>query len=173
MSACPRCSTPLTTHPTASGQLQGCLACGGIFVDRAMRARAVASLDRSVVEASNLAAAHARWSPDLASRIACPLCRAPMQVSRIGAGDFDLDVCDAHGAWFDRDELRRFLEALAAQRGGQVAAAAEAVAPASKKPKKQRSAPKKKDSDPPPSSKDGIGAGEVALGAVALLFELL
>lgn len=160
---CPRCSTPLTSHETPSGRLQGCLACGGIFVDRDVRARVISSLDAAVADASDLAAAHARWSPDLAARIACPTCRAPMQVTRVGAGNFDLDVCDAHGAWFDRHELRRFLDALGAQRGPRPSA------------KKAKPAPetKKRDSDPPPSSDSGISAGDVALGGVALLFEFL
>lgn len=34
------------------------------------------------------------------------------------AGSVDLDVCDDHGAWFDRHELRRFIDALSAQKQG-------------------------------------------------------
>lgn len=33
------------------------------------------------------------------------------------AGEVDLDVCDDHGAWFDRHELRRFIDALATPSG--------------------------------------------------------
>lgn len=35
------------------------------------------------------------------------------------AGGVELDVCDAHGAWFDRHELRRFIDALSVQQSGQ------------------------------------------------------
>ncbi len=89
--------------------------CGGIFLDQASRQRVVAARCADAAAASDLASAHARWSPALDARIACPACGRPMTATRV-AGDVDLDVCGDHGAWFDRDELRRFIDALSTQR---------------------------------------------------------
>lgn len=105
----------MTTHKTSTATLEGCLCCGGIFVDRDSRARVVAARSVDAAQASDLAAAHARYQPDVRKRIACPVCGKPMTTTQV-AGAVDLDVCDEHGAWFDRDELRRFIDALETQR---------------------------------------------------------
>jgi Zn-finger nucleic acid-binding protein len=170
---CPRCATQLTSHRTTSALLQGCLACGGIFVDRDSRTKMIESADAGVAAASDLAAAHARWAPDTAARIACPSCRGPMSVTRLAAGNVDIDVCDAHGAWFDRHELRKFLDALVAQRS---------ALPSKKQQAKQHrrasapveAPPARRDSEPPPSS--GTDAWDVAGGVftvIGAVFEVL
>lgn len=38
---------------------------------------------------------------------ACPDCTEPLELMRIG--DVEVDVCDAHGVWFDRYELSKVL----------------------------------------------------------------
>jgi Zn-finger nucleic acid-binding protein len=167
---CPRCATSLTSHQTPNALLQGCLACGGIFLDNAARQRIIATVDAAAAQASDLAAAHARWTPDLRQRIACPACGRPMEVTHVVAGGFELDVCDAHGAWFDRDELRRFVDALARQRSKSDKKSAA---------KMQRVPPPPRDSSPPPSSKKSADdSGEstglaVAAGAFGLFVDLL
>ncbi|MGZ3418083.1 MAG: TFIIB-type zinc ribbon-containing protein [Polyangiales bacterium] len=163
---CPRCATPLQSHQTATALLQGCLACGGIFVDREARMRMIASADAGVAEASDLAAAHARWAPDTTARIACPSCRGAMTVTRLAAGGVDIDVCDAHGAWFDRNELRKFLDALLAQRS---------AAPNKKlgaKQHKRAAAPApvpKRESHAPASSSSGTDAVEAVGGVLEIV----
>jgi Zn-finger nucleic acid-binding protein len=114
-SRCPRCAHPLTNHQTATATLAGCLTCGGIFLDRESRIRVVAAKCTESAAASDLAAAHARWSPDVRGACACPVCSKPMHCVKV-AGSVDLDVCDEHGAWFDRNELRRFIDALSTQK---------------------------------------------------------
>ncbi len=44
----------------------------------------------------------------------CPCCRAPMTLERTygDAPAVEIDVCAAHGAWFDRDELAHALTQL-------------------------------------------------------------
>jgi Zn-finger nucleic acid-binding protein len=173
---CPRCSTALTAHQTASVLLHGCLACGGIFLDRDARARVVACVDASVAQASDLAAAHARWSPDTAAPIACPICRAGMRITRLGAGNVDIDVCDAHGAWFDRNELRRFLDALLAQRPNakieaKAAKLAKSSKPAPTPPKKEE-----RHSDPPASGSavgDAIDGAGAVFEVIGCIFEVI
>jgi Zn-finger nucleic acid-binding protein len=116
-SRCPRCGHSLTKHQTASATLEGCLTCGGIFLDRESRIRVVAAKCVDSAAASDLAAAHARWSPDVRTPCACPICSKPMHCVKV-AGSVDLDVCDDHGAWFDRHELRRFIDALSEKKPG-------------------------------------------------------
>ncbi len=77
----------------------------------------VAAKCTETAAASDLAAAHARHAPDVRARCACPICLKPMHTVNV-AGGVELDVCDEHGAWFDRHELRRFIDALSAQRPG-------------------------------------------------------
>lgn len=128
---CPRCTQPLTSHRTASATIEGCLGCGGVFVDREGRNRVVAAKCADTAAASDLAAAHARHNPSFGPAH-CPVCRKVMHVTRV-AGGVELDLCDDHGAWFDRHELRRFIDALSAQQPKRAAknvpvAAAAAVA---------------------------------------------
>lgn len=113
---CPRCAQAMTPHRTTTANLEGCLVCGGIFLDRDSRNRVVAAKCKETAAASDLAAAHARTSP-AHHRAPCPVCRRTMLTTRV-AGDVELDICDDHGAWFDRNELRRFIDALDAQRPG-------------------------------------------------------
>jgi len=68
-----------------------------------------------------------------------------MSTTRV-AGEVELDVCDDHGAWFDRHELRRFIDALSAQRPKDLSA-------------------KKKKGAPHPAT--GVAVGAVAATAVA------
>ncbi len=115
--ACPRCAHSLTRHETKTAILQGCLSCGGIFVDKEGRNRVVATGCTEVASASDIASQHARMTPDTRAPIQCPMCRTAMATTRLAAGGVDIDVCDHHGAWFDRNELRLFIDALVAQRG--------------------------------------------------------
>ena len=105
----------MSSHHTSNATLEGCLSCGGVFLDRESRHRVVAAKCADTAAASDAAAAQARWTPDVRKRIACPVCGKPMTTTQV-AGAVDLDSCNEHGAWFDRDELRRFIDALSAQR---------------------------------------------------------
>lgn len=170
---CPRCASPLTTHSTTVALLQGCLACGGIFVDRESRIRMIQTVDAAVCAASDLAAAHARWAPDTAARISCPCCRGSMTVTRVAAGGVDIDVCDAHGAWFDRHELRKFLDALVAQRSSMGSSKKQSA-----KNKKRVSAPVPepgRDSAPPSSSSgsDALGTAGDVFDVIGAVFEIV
>jgi hypothetical protein len=55
--------------------------------------------------------------PDFAQRIACPVCRKPMDRQQSKAGEVSIDVCPTHGMWLDRGELVTIVRAVAAQRG--------------------------------------------------------
>jgi len=72
-------------------------------------------LDFELVAAAELVARSAR-SPDACSRHerACPVCA--MTLTQTSMAGVTVDVCFAHGTWFDRDEVTRIAEACAARR---------------------------------------------------------
>ena len=58
----------------------------------------------------------ARHPVDTRGDIACPTCGAVAQRSLAGQARVEIDVCPAHGTWFDRNELERVAQAHAAAR---------------------------------------------------------
>ncbi len=111
---CPACGKPLRAYQ----QRLVCDACSGIMVSVADLAAAIEDLTSVVPE---LAWDHAR-----PSKRACPLCRAAMTACKIAIdieGDVvhprpELDRCDAHGVWFDGEELAAVLEKIAGKGHG-------------------------------------------------------
>ena len=77
--------------------------------------KVVTTLDAEVVSAAGMAAAQAPARPDLRGPATCPGCQKVMAVQKLACGVV-IDICDQHGAWFDRDELSQFVGALATQR---------------------------------------------------------
>ncbi len=125
---CPRCRAPLFAGVAHSVTLEGCGACGGIFLDNAASARITRVHDddiaRLAARADARAIVHAidREPADLP----CPRCAVAMK--RVRAAFIDVDVCEGHGTWFDAGELVRVMEAFTrdASRDERERAAAEA-----------------------------------------------
>lgn len=102
---CPRCVRPLRTVRVSSIDVNGCGACGGVWLDNRASAYVVSVLDRDVVRVADLAAQAASVPfPDESRAPACPTCGATLV--RASPEGIALDVCAAHGTWFDRDELQ-------------------------------------------------------------------
>jgi Zn-finger nucleic acid-binding protein len=70
-------------------------------------------MDAQVQKLGRDAGVAARRSVGTHGALSCPRCRQSMR--RVVAGDVEVDLCDAHGAWFDRGELARVKAALQAQ----------------------------------------------------------
>ena len=116
---CPRCHHPLEAAPGDLGRAHECPRCGGIFVPRdalaeilcaaelggALRevpAQPVSELGGWSVEAGPFG------SQDAVHYVSCPQCHNAM--NRVNFGKVSgviLDVCKAHGTWFDAGELTR------------------------------------------------------------------
>ena len=126
---CPRCAPQpprLIANLVGGTLLDECPGCGGVWVDAAAFDRVVAEKDRQAAllalgspTASPPPQAPAAASPARASAtyIRCPDCSTLM--NRINYGKRSgvvVDVCKAHGVWFDRDELRQVVEFVS--RGG-------------------------------------------------------
>jgi Zn-finger nucleic acid-binding protein len=108
---CPRCRERLYVG-RAEMTLHGCGRCGGVFLDNADSQRLVKAFPDDAVALSEHAGALSPDEPNLGEAAPCPVCAAPMMRTRIDRAGLDLDVCAAHGTWFDRGELRRVALAL-------------------------------------------------------------
>lgn len=124
---CPRCDKPLSVAggERAEGleitaMLHECLGCGGIFLDNKSLEAIVAKQGHAPHQAAgvaHVAPAASRHALDPVHYVKCPLCRAIMNRVNFGKrSGVIVDVCKAHGTWFDAGELTRAIEFVA--RGG-------------------------------------------------------
>ncbi len=116
---CPRCHHPLEAAPGDLGRAHECPRCGGIFIPRdalaeimsaaevggALRAepvRPVSELGGWSVEAGPTGSGAA------VHYVSCPQCHNAMNRLNFGkVSGVIVDVCKAHGTWFDAGELTR------------------------------------------------------------------
>lgn len=116
MSACPRCSGVLWTRALPQGTGHVCGTCGGVWLDTAAASRIVQVLCSETLSHAEAGARVARHQADTRGAIACPTCGAPTQRTLAAQSRVEVDVCPAHGTWFDRNELERVAQAHAAAR---------------------------------------------------------
>jgi Zn-finger nucleic acid-binding protein len=112
MPPCPRCKASLFEGQAHGVKLLGCGVCGGVFLDNDGSARIVAAPDEEIAQLAERAEARA-IAPDVDTRpaaLACPVCGKAMRKVRAPAS-VELDICAAHGTWFDRSELVRVMRA--------------------------------------------------------------
>lgn len=113
---CPACAKPLAADRVGDLETRVCPACGGLWLDRAVFEQLGASRER---QGAVLGALPAPAAPPVAALEPvqyrpCPACGARMnRVNYARRSGVVLDVCKAHGLWFDRDELRRLLAFIA------------------------------------------------------------
>jgi Zn-finger nucleic acid-binding protein len=120
---CPRCATGMPERPIGPGVAAGCTSCGGLWLDTAVveRMRAVHDEALEAELARPFGAVFvAGATPNRHAAISCPVCGGPTRRLEIVDTIHGVDVCDAHGTWFDRHELRAFIEAETAARAGDV-----------------------------------------------------
>jgi Zn-finger nucleic acid-binding protein len=109
---CPRCKVEMKAIVVGGNNLLECQQCDGIWVDvptlqQICRERekqaAVLGMPAASPETKKLEK-NVRYLP-------CPVCHQLMnRVNFAHCSNVILDVCKAHGTWFDRDELRRTVE---------------------------------------------------------------
>lgn len=109
---CPACAKPLGATRVGELEVQECLACGGLWLDRMIFEQLGASRER---QGALLGALPAPSAPPVVKLEAvhyrpCPACQQRMNRTNYAKrSGVVLDVCKAHGIWFDKDELRRVL----------------------------------------------------------------
>ena len=114
--SCPRCNDRMVARVEGGLSAHLCPTCGGVFIDQALARRVDASMVAGALH--RLATDAARRAPFGGSlgvnRIACPVCRALMELRQHERIQITVDVCPAHGVWFDRGELQRVTDRIAA-----------------------------------------------------------
>ena len=171
---CPTCRTALSSRAIGGAALSGCPQCGGVWADPASfrsiceeRETRAAYLGEGSVLAAPVAAA------PLASAIIyrpCAVCQELMnRVNFAHCSGVILDVCKAHGVWFDPDELRRIV-AFIAGGGMDVARGRELHAMEEERVRLERAAA---GSEPWPSAYDRRGSDPIASARDLLRFMLL
>lgn len=116
---CPRCQTNTAVTVVGTVDLRECSRCDGIWAD----AEALQQIctDREQ-QAAVLGTAITIVAPEIAGMekvryVPCPVCKKLMnRVNFAKCSNVVVDVCKAHGTWFDKDELRRIVEFI--QAGG-------------------------------------------------------
>lgn len=127
--ACPRCGTGLSSVKTQSVTLLGCSGCGGIWLDNHAAQRVIDALCGDTVNRADAISRFAQRATDRAAAINCPSCAKPLARWSVPEANVDVDWCEQHGTWFDKDELATVSRTYAAKRayGGRAAVAAGAV----------------------------------------------
>lgn len=107
--ACPRCSAPMQPMPIAP--IDECTACHGVFVDQPT----VQQIIDGAIAAEALLAALPRAelrmtvAPGQKMYLPCPVCSELMNRKLFAAG-LVIDVCRAHGTFFDIGELPAMID---------------------------------------------------------------
>jgi Zn-finger nucleic acid-binding protein len=110
--ACPRCREQLYVGQASGVTLHGCGRCGGVWLGSACARRIAEALPGDAIELAGRVSKNAQGEVTTLAPVACPLCSAPMTRTRAAAAGVELDVCGAHGTWYDRHELEQIAAAL-------------------------------------------------------------
>ena len=126
--ACATCKKTLVAFRGTGGVLLDCADCGGQFVEHELLSSLLESREvtglavQRRVRRAALGVGAVRYVP-------CPTCRQLMNRKNFGgASGVVVDVCSAHGTWFDEGELPRVLAFV--ESGGLLLARAQAQAQA-------------------------------------------
>jgi Zn-finger nucleic acid-binding protein len=111
---CPHCKKKLVGVRVEDVELDGCPGCGGIWVANESAQKVVAEPKKIFSELAARAAQNARGRFVRAERVACPVCDASLDPTKVHG--IELDCCADHGTWFDRNELVRLTAALRGER---------------------------------------------------------
>ena len=114
---CPRCGAGLKAVVLGATVLRECSKCEGLWVDPATLEQICAKRERqaAMLGMGQPAVAPGSMVEDRICYLPCPVCRKLM--NRVNFSHYSnviVDVCKAHGTWFDRDELRRVIEFIRA-----------------------------------------------------------
>jgi len=125
---CPRCAQWLTEKRVGGAVLASCNAsCGGLWLDTATVERLKKRHEEEIETTAHRLLCRVQLliadPPDPRMAISCPVCKGPLRRVEIPDTLHSIDVCDAHGTWFDRargDELQMFVSQAEAARAGEV-----------------------------------------------------
>ena len=108
---CPRCGRALRLRRGQHLRAKICVRCGGAWLSRDEITDMLRDETLPKVEPESLFAERQYAPADLSLRdLRCPSCGRAMQAKSFEPGAVLLDVCAAHGVWFDRHELRQVVQ---------------------------------------------------------------
>jgi Zn-finger nucleic acid-binding protein len=151
--------------------------CGGLWLDFAATGKVLSSMHGGALELADQAARAAQAAVDTsATGLACPVCFQHLSRMHAGGTTVEVDRCDEHGTWFDRNELREAAEQVAGRRSAAAPGAAASVAAAGDGEYSLLNDPRFSgcfgDDDEDYDEGDGIGES-VALAGAFVLFDVL
>jgi Zn-finger nucleic acid-binding protein len=120
---CPRCAAGLLERRIGPGLVAGCKACGGLWLETAIVERLRAAHDGALEEELRRpfgVVIVMGPTPNRQANISCPVCAGPLRKVDVPETIHTIDVCDAHGTWFDTRELPVIIDAFEAARAGDV-----------------------------------------------------
>lgn len=126
---CPRCRVEMNAVVIGNTNLRECPRCEGIWADAASLEQICQDREKQAAVLGMAAPLPEAADGDMERNIRyipCPVCKKLMnRVNFAHCSHVVVDVCNPHGTWFDRDELRRIVEFIRA--GGLEAARAREV----------------------------------------------
>jgi Zn-finger nucleic acid-binding protein len=139
---CPRCRVKMSAVAIGGANLLECPRCEGIWADTSSFEQICADRERQAAVlgmAAELPGPEAGSVEEQIRYVPCPHCNKLMnRVNFARCSSVIVDVCKAHGTWFDRDELRRIVEFIRA--GGMDAARSREIAELEEKKRELKAA---------------------------------
>lgn len=135
---CPRCEEPLGARRVDDLVVDECVTCHGLFLDNTAIQRLITDRKQSRAEALLGAVPKVSAEDRRGGKmyIKCPVCQKIMNRKLFAAGaGVIIDVCKAHGAYFDEGELPRIIEFV--QSGGLDAAVQKDIARAKEEARRE------------------------------------
>lgn len=140
---CPRCDLPLQARAVADLVLDECGGCRGVFVDREAVDLVLADerhgRAQALLDALPARDHHPLSGPGGRMYVKCPTCTVMMNRKLFAAGSgVVVDVCKAHGTFFDGGELPAIIEFV--QAGGLARAATKSAQDQRDRERRERAA---------------------------------
>jgi Zn-finger nucleic acid-binding protein len=141
LAPCPRCAdVDLAPRALADARIEECLRCAGVFVPAALMPRFLDALDLGGAVLEEFPKGQPVAHPGGPMYVKCPRCQVVMNRRLFATGaKVVVDVCKAHGIWFDDAELHA-VAAFAAGGGMERAASLDAVQRAAERADAERRA---------------------------------
>jgi Zn-finger nucleic acid-binding protein len=113
---CPRCQVDMQAVTIGSSSLRECSQCQGVWADVSTFQQICADQEKQAAVLGMPAPPSETVGVEKNIRyVPCPMCHKLMnRVNFAHSSNVVVDVCKAHGTWFDKDELRRTVEFIRA-----------------------------------------------------------